>query len=285
MDLSVITVTFNSNDYIGQQLASVKDGAESLLFEQIIIDNGSNDGTVSAIKTGFSGVQVIANERNIGFGAANMQGVARAKGRYLLFLNPDMRVERGSLDTLVQWMDARTDVGIASPKLIDERGQVNWDATPRRFPKLWEQLAIVLKLPHVFEHMLDKYRMRDFDPDKQQEVDSVRGSFMLMRRELVDKLGWAFDPRYVIWYEDVDVCREAKKHGFKVVYTPIISAIDYVGQSFKKRTTLWRQAQFTKSMLQYWKKWEPWYKWMWIAVVRPFGIGLAWAGGLRRRSK
>ena len=118
--------------------------------------------------------------------------------------------------------------------------------------------------------------MRDMDPDQEQEVDSIRGSFMLMRREFLDKTGWAFDPRYFIWYEDVDICREAKRHGYKVIYTPIITCVDYVGQSFKKRTTLWKQKQFTKSMLSYFQKWEPWYKWVWIALLRPVGIGMAW---------
>ena len=87
-------------------------------------------------------------------------------------------------------------------------------------------------------------------------MDSVRGSFMIMRREVYEKLGWAFDPRYFIWFEDVDLCREVKKMGLKVVYTPVISCVDYVGQSFKKRTTLWKQKQFIKSMAQYFWKWR-----------------------------
>jgi GT2 family glycosyltransferase len=119
---------------------------------------------------------------------------------------------------------------------------------------------------------------KDFKPDVEQEVDSVRGSFMLMRREVYEKLGWAFDPRYFIWFEDVDICREVKRLGFKVVHTPIISCVDYIGQSFKQRTTLWKQKQFTKSMLQYFQKWEPGYKSALICFFRPVGIAMAWAG-------
>ena len=118
--------------------------------------------------------------------------------------------------------------------------------------------------------------MKNFDAEREQEVDSVRGSFLFMRRDLVWKLGWAFDPRYFFWFEDVDICREARRLGYKVVYTPIISCLDYVGQSFKKRDTLWKQKQFTKSMLQYFQKWEPWWKWWVIATIRPVGIMLAW---------
>jgi len=117
--------------------------------------------------------------------------------------------------------------------------------------------------------------MKDFDSEKEQEVPSVRGSFMMMRREVYEKLGWTFDLRYFIWFEDVDTCREVWKLGYKVMYTPVISCTDFIGQSFKKRDTYWKQKNFTKSMLQYFQKWEPWYKWMWIAIARPVGLVLA----------
>lgn len=276
MDLSVITVTWNSKDLIGTQIESVRAGCKDISYEEIIVDNASPDQTAAWVKKTYPFVTVIANDENKGFGAANNQGVAIATGEYLLFLNPDMRVEPGSLDIILNWMKRHPDVGIVSPKLVDEHGNLNEDATPRRFPRLWEQVALLLKIPHVFPGIMNGYMMKGFDADKEQEVDSVRGSFMLMRREMADMLGWAWDPRYYIWYEDVDICREAKRLGYKVVHTPIITCVDYIGQSFKKRDTLWKQKQITKSMLTYYQKWEPWYKWMWIAILRPVVIGAAW---------
>ena len=290
MDLSVVTVTWNNEDQIKRQILSVISGCINISCEEIIIDNGSKDKTVkicervraTRVGTGRDlsvqdlSFQIITNKNNHGFAAANNQGVEKAAGEFILFLNPDMQVEPGSLDVIVEWMRNNPEVGIVSPKLVDQNGKLNWNATPRRFPKVWEQLALILKLPHLFPKILDKYHMKDFDPDLEQEVDSVRGSFMLMRRALVAKLGWGFDPRYFIWYEDVDICRECKKLGLKVMYTPVITCIDYVGQSFKKRTTLWKQKQFTKSMLIYFKKWEPGYKWIWIWLFRPVGIGMVW---------
>lgn len=274
MDLSVITVTWNNAKTIGDQIRSVQAGCEGILYEQIIVDNASSDHTPEIVRKNFPEIQYIQNTKNKGFAAANNAAAAVAKGRYLLFLNPDMRIEQGSLGVLMQWMDAHEDVGIVSCKLVDETGQFNTNAGPRRFPRLRDQLALILKLPHIFPHVLDSYLMHDFDEEKEQEVDSVRGSFLLMRRTLIETLGWAFDPRYFIWFEDVDVCKEAQKHGFKVMYTPLVSCIDLVGQSFAQRPSLWKQQQFTKSKLFYFKKWEPWYVWMWIAVARPIGIFL-----------
>lgn len=274
-NISIITVTWNSAELIAQQIESVVSGCKKISCEEIIVDNASTDTTVALVQSHYPVVQVIANTENKGFAAANNQALSLATGEFLLFLNPDMRVEEGTLDTLYDWMVAHPDVGIASVKLVDETGKINEDAQPRRFPGLVDQLAILSKVPHIFPHILDEYLMKGFDANREQDVDSVRGSFMMVRRDVVSRLGFAFDPRYYIWFEDVDICREAKKLGYRVVHTPVISCVDYIGQSFKKRDSVWKQKNFTGSMLTYFQKWEPWYVWMWIALFRPVGIFMA----------
>ena len=276
MDLSIITVTWNSAKLIGEQIDSAKNGCQNISFEEFVVDNGSTDGTADLVKEKYSWVKLINNKKNLGFAASNNIGAKMSSGEFLLFLNPDMRVEAGSLDKMVEWMQNHQDVGLASCKLIDENGKLNADAQPRHFPKLFDQLAILLKLPHLFPSILNRYVFVDFDADKEQVVDSVRGSFMMMRREVFEKLGFAFDPRYFIWFEDVDICREVKKLGFKVMHTPIISCVDYIGQSFNQRTTLWKQINFTKSMLIYFQKWTPMYVWVWLVIFRPVGVAMAW---------
>lgn len=275
MNLSIITVTWNNEKQIERQIKSVILGCKSLEFEQIVVDNASSDKTVEIAKS-VPNVRVIENKENLGFSHANNQAVEISTGEYLLFLNPDMKVEEGSLDIIVDWLEKRKDVGIVSPRLVDEYGKLNGDAKPRRLPRVCEQVVLILKLPHIFPKMMDKYLMKDFDGDQNQEVDSVRGSFILMRRSVVEKLGFAFDPRYYIWYEDVDICREVKKMGLKVVYSPVITCTDYVGQSFKKQESLWKQINFTKSMLIYFQKWEPFYKWFWIWLFRPIGVAMVY---------
>lgn len=276
MDLSVITVTWNSAQLIAEQIKSVASGCAKISYEEIIVDNGSTDGTVELIGQGYPTVKLVADGKNKGFSAGNNIGAKLATGRYFLFLNPDMRVSQGSLDIIYDWMEKHPTVGLASCKLLDENGHLNANAQPRRWPGLIDQLAVILKLPHIFPAILSRYLWPDFKADHEQEVDSVRGAFMIMRREVYQKLGWAFDPRYYIWFEDVDICREVKRLGFKVFHTPVITCVDFIGQSFKQRTSLWKQKEFTKSMLTYFKKWEPWYVWVWIAIFRPVGIALAW---------
>lgn len=275
MKLSVITVTWKNESSIGKQIESVQGGVVGLELEQIIVDNGSTDSTIEIIKK-YPQVKLIQNKENLGFGAANNQGYKIATGDYILFLNPDNEIEAGSLDKVIDLMEKRLDIGLLSCKLIKQDGAFNEEAKPRRFPKLIDQLSLLLKVPHLFPKVLDKYLMKDFNPEIEQEVETVRGAFMLLRKKTLDKLGWGFDPRYFIWFEDIDLCREIKKMNLKVIYTPIITCVDLIGQSFVQRTNLWKQKNFTASMLKYFQKWEPWYMWIWIAIFRPVAIFMVW---------
>lgn len=279
IDLSIITVTWNSEDKIAELIKSVRSGCKKISFEHFVVDNASIDQTVAVVEKDFPEVKIIRNLSNAGFAAANNQAAILARGDFFLFLNPDMRVVPDSLDKMMDWIKQHPEIGLAGCKLTDVGGKFNIEACPRRFPGLFDQLAIILKLPYFFPRILNRYLFADFDAEKEQPVDSIRGSFMLMRREIYEKLGWAFDSRYFIWFEDVDLCREVWKMGLKVFYTPVISCVDYVGQSFRQqKTAFWKQVNFTRSLMFYFKKWEPWYKWVWIAVARPVGVLLAGLG-------
>lgn len=275
MRLSIITVTWNAAEYIGQQIASVKAGAGEMAFEHIIVDNGSTDGTKDVVSQ-WSHIQLIQNKENLGFAAANNRGVEAATGEYVLFLNPDMTVAAGSLQTLVHWMEGKKQVGLASVRLEDEYGVLHADAVPRRFPTLRDQLAIVLKLARIFPGFVGHYMMNGFDETQEQVVDSVRGAFMLLRRETIDEIGFGFDPRYFVWFEDVDLCKEVQHLGLSVVYTPVISCVDHVGKAFNKQPLFPKQVRFARSMIAYFQKWHPWYQATLLAIAWAPVLGGAW---------
>lgn len=254
MDVSVITVTWNSEKDIAAQIRSVISAMEPLEYEQIVVDNHSADNTVAVIEENFPAVKIIKNDVNAGFARACNEAVKIARGRYFLFLNPDMEILR-PLAPLVSYMDSNPPAGIVSAKLVDGDGRFNPLSAPRRLPRWWEVILIFLKVPHFFPKILAAYQYADRDWNVVQEVDSVRGSFTLTRRELADKLGWAFDPRYFIWWEDVDLCREARRLGYKVIYHPAVVCVDKVGQSFNRRHVAWKQRQFFGSWLKYFLKW------------------------------
>ena len=125
--------------------------------------------------------------------------------------------------------------------------------------------------------MHPKFFYSSFNDDLEQEVEVVRGSFMLIKREIFEKLGFAFDPRYFILFEDIDLCHEVKRLGYKVVYTPQITCIDYFGQSFSKQTKAWKYLQVAKSFKIYVRKWHSPLHLIWINAVIVLGFTAATA--------
>lgn len=286
--VSIVTVTYCSERHIRRLVGSVKKACLKNSFEHIIVDNNSTDNTVGILRSLGDSVNLIGNQENIGFSAANLIGYNHARGKYLLFLNPDMEIEEGGIDKILEWVDRRPKAGIVGCKLLDEEGNLNKEALPRRFPRIFEQFCLLLKLNKLFPHILDHYLCKDLDFNKDQEVDSVRGSFMLMPRSFIEAVGWPFDPRYYIWFEDVDICREAWKRGYEVIYTPAISCKDAVGQSFKQRDRKWRFQQYAKSLYTYFRKWNPIHIWIWIPLLfMPLAnlIGSNWIGKLSQKLK
>lgn len=267
MDLSVITVTHQSAEYIEDLIVSVISGALKVRCEHFIVDNASTDGTVERVEAYYGAyVTLIKNRENVGFSRANNQAFERSRGRYVLFLNPDMKVESGSLDRLVEWMDGQDEkVAIVSCKLVDPLGQLLIHRTPCPLPEfrrniLWLLSPIFCISREKWEHC-----------EEPKEVEAVLGAFMLTRRAFLERLGFAFDPHYFLCFEDFDLCHEAKRLGYKVVYHPGVRCVDYNSRSFFQKPFLWIYARVSHSMRVYFRKWGSWYMWILIALLTPVG--------------
>lgn len=277
MDLSIIIVSWNVKEILRENLrnifSSIPESEYGFKCEVIVVDNNSADGSVDMIRAEFPQVRVIANGQNLGFAKANNQAILESSGRYVLLLNPDMKALPNTFKNMLDWMDAHPETGIAGCKLVKEDG----DILPhvRRYPAIWDQLAIVLKLPHLFPGVLDKYLYRDFDYSKEAEVDSIRGSFFMIRRKVIDDIG-GLDERYFIWFEEVDYCRQASLSGWKIMYTPAATCIDLVGKSFSQVKRGKTQEYFRDSMLKYFQKWHTPIEYWLIKTAWPIGIFFAW---------
>lgn len=272
MDVSIVTVTWNSAQFIEEQLRSVL-ASEGVTCEVLVVDNASPDATVSVIEQKFPQVTLIQNAENRGFSAANNQAIARATGRYVVLLNPDMRVQPDTMAKMVAHMDAHPEIGVLGPHLVDAQGATLPHV--RRFPRVSDQAALLLKIPHVFPAVLSGYLRTDFAYMQDAYVDSVRGSCFMIRRAVIEKLG-GLDERYFIWFEEVDYCKQVIAAGWKVGYTAAATCVDYVGRSFALVSGYRKQRFFTTSMVQYFRKWHPgWRAWV-IAALRPVALGAAW---------
>ncbi len=271
MELSIITVTYQSVKYIDSCIMSVV-GHTLCEYEHLIVDNGSTDGTVELVESYASYVRLIKNKKNVGFAAANNQAFKEAKGRYILFLNPDLQIHEGRLDDMIDWMDKHSDVGIAGCKLLNHDYEPSLPLKPIRFPTPLPFLPFFLNQKRFNEVLYYTHILYpNFDDNQIQEIDHARGAFLLTRREILEKLGFAFDPAYFIYFEDVDLYKEVKRLGYKTYYVPLVACVDHFGRSFALRSNTWKYFQMAKSFKTYTAKWFSPLHLLWLNLVIPLG--------------
>ncbi|OGH67618.1 MAG: hypothetical protein A3C15_01350 [Candidatus Magasanikbacteria bacterium RIFCSPHIGHO2_02_FULL_50_9b] len=275
VDLSIITVGFKSREYVRALLESLFEARGDLSIEYFILDNASDDGLIEMVQKEFIPraderlkIFAIQNSENLGFAKANNIGIKQARGRYILLLNPDMRLSKDTLTRMVEWMDNNKQAAIAGCKLIGQNGEIVPQV--RRFPAIKDQLAILLKIPHLFPRVLDDYLATDFNYESRTRADSIRGSFFMIRRELIEKIG-GLDERYFIWFEEVDYCKQAATAGVEVWYTNAATCTDYVGRSFSLVGGYAKQKYFTDSMVKYFAKWHPRAAWI-FRLLQPLAL-------------
>lgn len=283
MDLSIIIVSWNVKERLLANLRALEASLGNFKAEVFIVDNASSDASAEAVQKFIADRnkaydrffwKLIKNDKNLGFAKANNMAVAEAAGDFILLLNPDMEVYPETLPKMLDWCRDNPRAVVSGCRLEDASG--NNLAHVRNFPKLIDQLAIVLKLPHLFPGSVKNYLRTDFDYNQAAPVDSVRGAFFMINQEAWKKIGGAtkplLDERYFIWFEEVDLCRQIKERGGEVWYTPAAVCRDFVGASFVQVPIGKTQRYFRDSMLAYFKKWEA----PWQALL----LGLAWKLGL-----
>ena len=269
MDLSIIIVSFNTRERLRENLKSIFSSEINFSYEVFVVDNNSKDGSVEMLENEFKNVKLISNQENKGFSFANNQAIKEAQGDFILLLNPDMKLFKDSLKKALDCAKNKPEAVVSSCKLVDESSKIIFHV--RKFPKLFDQLAIVLKLPHIFPFLLNKYIPKNFDYNKDSKVDSVRGSFFLINRKTYQKISGKdkpyLDERYFIWFEEVDFCKQIYQLGGEVWYFSSPSCLDYVGKSFSQLKRKKTQLYFRDSMLKYFKKWENKFSYLVIKVA------------------
>ena len=226
-DISIIIVSWNVRELLRANLSRLLSLHSPYKSEIFVVDNDSHDGTAYMVRNEFPSVHLITNNWDAGFAGPNNQALRLAEGKVVILLNPDMLVEEGALEKTYDKLMAEKDIGVLGIKLLNKEGQPI--GSVRRLPDFLSQLAIILKLGHIFPKVLDHYMYKDFDYAKSQDVDQVRGSFFAFRRELLDSVGY-LDAGYHIWFEEVDYCLRAKQKGLRIHYFAEATARDYVGK-------------------------------------------------------
>ncbi|MGE5401627.1 MAG: glycosyltransferase [Ignavibacteriales bacterium] len=253
IDLSIIIVNFNVKEFLQNLLNSILKSSGNISTEIIIVDNASDDGSVEIIKEKFPSVKLIANKKNIGFGAANNQGLQAAQGKYILLINPDTIVQEDTFKKLIEFFEKTPDAGLVGCKVLNSDGTLQL-ACRRGFPGPWTSFCKVSGLSKLFpkSRLFARYNLTFLDENQTYEVDAISGAFMMMKREVYEKIG-GFDPQFFMYGEDLDLCFRTQKAGFKVYYVHTTQIIHYKGES-TKRSSLDETKVFYEAMHLFVKK-------------------------------
>ena len=230
MLISIGIVSFQACSYLRDCLRSIYREPPGGEFEIIVVDNHSTDGTVDMVKSEFPGVYLIELARNTGFTAPMNQALRQGVGDFLLQLNPDTILLPQAFNQMVAFMKNHPEVGICGPKVLNPDGTLQKPCR-RGEPRPFAVFSYFLGLSKLFpkSELFGGYLLNHLDEDETHEVAGVSGSCMLIRREVVDRIGF-LDERYFAYQEDADYCYQARNAGWQVYYVPAARIMHYGGQ-------------------------------------------------------
>ncbi len=229
MDLSIVIVNYNTKKLTEQTVRSVISSTDGIDYEIIVVDNSSKTSEYFEMED--KRVKILSKVENKGFGHACNMGANIAIGRYILFLNSDTIMRRGTLKGAVKYMDSHGDIGCLGIKTLLRDGSFD-HGCKRGFPTPFNSFCYVLKLDKILPKVkkFGGYTLNYLSQNETNEVDSVSGAFMLIPKRVLSKVG-LFDESIFMYGEDIDLCYRIKKSGFKVVYYADVWMTHLKGQS------------------------------------------------------
>jgi len=224
-DLSVIIVNWNTKELLLNCLESFYRTVRNLTFEIFVVDNGSNDGSPDLVRKTFPEIELIQNQKNLGFARANNEALRKSKGRHALLLNTDVILTNGAVEKLVEFMDSNPTVGIAGGQLINGDGskQNSFD----NFPSLATEVLNKSLLRIFFPTRYPSKRVSYSSPI---DVHSVIGACMIVRSRSIQEVG-LLDENYFFFLEETDWCYRMRRQRWRVCHVPQAEIIHLQGRT------------------------------------------------------
>jgi hypothetical protein len=247
--LDVVIVAYRSRDLLRTCLRSVFDHPPARSLAVFVVDNASGDGTPAMVRGEFPSVELLVNSRNRGFSAANNVAIKAGDGDYVLALNPDTELTAGALERLCALMDAKPEVGICGPALVQADGQPD-HAARRSFPTPTSALGHFSGIGRRRQSgALAAYRAPEVESGP---VDAVNGAFMLIRRAALEQVG-LFDEDYWMYMEDLDLCYRFAEAGWTTWYEPSVTVGHLKAGSSGKHRSLRLNYAFHRGMARFYR--------------------------------
>ena len=249
MQLSVIILNYNVCYFLEQCVLSVQKALEGMDGEIIVIDNNSSDASCAMMQQRFPNVKLIANKENLGFPKGNNIGVAQAKGEFLCILNPDTVVAEDTFSKILHPKNWSSNTGIIGCKLIDGTGNF-LPESKRGIPTPWVAFTKIFGL-YKFSNLFGKYYAQHLTENESGKVAILVGAFMVMQRELYNKIG-GFDENCFMYSDDIDLSYRVLQEGKYNYYFHETTVIHYKGESTVKDGTYMKR--FQEAMNFFYKK-------------------------------
>ena len=230
--LSIVIVTWNSDDEIGNCLNSIFIEEKSD-HEIIVVDNSSTDKTREILEGYGDRITVILNSTNTGYTKACNQGMEAASGEFVLLLNPDTLIVADALEKLVSFLDRHKKAGAVAPQLLNE--DMSIQNSVRTLPTYWDMFCEMSLLSAVMPKspLFSRWKMRYFDHDSMREVEQPMAAALLIRKSTLDAIG-NMDERYQMFFNDVDLCKKILDNGEKIIFYPDARIVHAKGKSVYK---------------------------------------------------
>lgn len=227
-DISVIIVSYNTREMTLECLRTLHANLGGVSAEVFVVDNDSKDGSVDAIRVAFPQVRLIANTQNTGFGAANNQAMAQAKGEFFLLLNSDAFPKPGAIPAMVKSLREHPKVAVLGPRLLNQDGSLQQSCF--RFPSPWRAWMENLWISAALTSHPKFGDYRHWAHDREQSVDFVVGACLLLRKSVYQQVG-GFDERFFMYSEESDWQRRISDAGGQIAFTPAAEVIHLGGAS------------------------------------------------------
>lgn len=231
MALSIIIVSFNTKELLQQCLESLEAATIRVPFEIIIVDNASVDGSQEMIKEQFKDIFLIENSGNLMFARANNQGIAAARGRYLLLLNSDTIVQKSTIESLIDFLNEHPKAAAVGPKVLNLNGTLQ--SKGFSFPSIRGTILNCLGIGKKTDNMiLDKLKSLLFPNHYWHENDVisvgwVAGCCFMVRKSAIDLIGGLCEDLF-FYGEEVEWCYRVVKANYEIWYLPTV-AIEHIG--------------------------------------------------------
>lgn len=230
MNISIVIVNYRSKGLTLNCIKSIKEADwTGLSYEIIVVDNNSFDHVGDILAWQYPEVKFIQADDNIGMGAGNNLGIAKAQGKYIVVMNPDTIAMSDTFKKLYDYMEANKQVGVVGPKQFnpDKTVQVSCYRWHGILTPIWRRTFLGVRFG---VQDMKRFMMSDFDRQSIREVDWLLGSFLFMRATALKQIG-GFDERFFLYFEDTDLCRRFHKKNWGVVFNPGASIIHNHGRA------------------------------------------------------